>query len=62
MKVDVKNRLAGVGIAVEHGSITAVREPLILGDGSGCTHHFANQRVVVGAELIQTARCGAGAR
>ena len=51
--MDVKDRLAGVAIAVEDRSIAALLEPAVTGEARRPAHHFSNQPVLGRRQLVE---------
>ena len=53
MQMDVEDRLARIGVAVEDRPIAPLGQPLVLRDRCCGAHHLADERVVVRRKLVQ---------
>jgi hypothetical protein len=51
--MQVEDRLARIGVAVEHRSISAGGVPVVFGDRCRASHHLANERVIASREVVQ---------
>lgn len=51
--MQVKDRLAGVGIAVEHRSISAGGVSVLFGDRRCGSHDLSNQRIIFRRQVVQ---------
>lgn len=55
MQVDVKNRLAGTGIAVHHQPVARLRDAFLTSKRAGGKRHLAEQPGIRGREIVEGA-------
>ena len=50
--MQVEDRLSGIGVAVEHGSISPGGVSVLFGNCRRASHHLSNQRIVVWRQVV----------
>jgi hypothetical protein len=53
VQVDVKDRLPGLGVAIEDRAIAAIGKPVVFRDGGRATDHFPDQPIVGVPQIVQ---------
>ena len=53
VKVDMEHCLVGLAVCIENGPVAALSVSALARDGGGAACHLANQRVMVGAGVVQ---------